>query len=116
MLVRFWNWLIRPEPSTCRSCELLRDLLETERDEKKIVYRQLLEMSKPAVVTAPQVTEVELKDIKKSIPWAVRQQMLEVEDREKARLLRQKAEEIKKAYADKPPLTVEELEVELGIN
>ncbi len=106
MLIRFWNWLTKPSVE-CSNCVLLRDLLECERDDKKQILKQLLDLNKPKLPAA--ITfEPEVKmPLSNSMPWHVRQQMLETESRKAASLLRN---------APKPePITksVEELEEEL---
>jgi len=91
MFIRFYRWLME-EPKPCDNCELLRSLLETEKYEKKQMLETILNLGKP---TAPPITEqVEYKPIlPKHIPWNVRRQMLEQEDRVKAQLMRDKAKE-----------------------
>ena len=89
------------EPVKCETCEVLRfQLDESNRERKELLSRALA----PAQ-TEPLSTPVEeLEPIKgQFIPWRVRQQMLEAEDRAKAKLMQDKVNEI----AD--------LEKELGI-
>jgi len=96
--------LFNIEPFPCNSCETLRNQLDVVNFEKKQLLDRLLnpiqlEKSEP----------VEYEPIpNKNIPWNVRRQMLEAEDREKKRLL------------DKLPKPVvqstEKLEKELDIN
>jgi hypothetical protein len=88
------------EQAICQSCETLRKQLEIINYEKKQLMDRLLE--KPSV--EPQSKLVEMSK-PTNIPWNVRKQMLEAEDREKARLMR-----------DAPkPVSVEQLEKELDI-
>ena len=84
----------------CLSCETLRAQLEISRLENKRLLDRILEKPEPEAPRAP----VEIS-VPKNIPWNVRKQMLEAEDRERARLLRQ---------APKPE-SVEDLEKELDI-
>ena len=80
------------EDFPCNSCETLRGQLESVNFEKKILLDRLLN---PTVPVAPE--KIEYEPIKpKNIPWVVRRQMLEEEDREKARLMRQKTEELER--------------------
>ena len=54
----------------------------------------------------------------KYIPWGVKKQMLEAESRAQAKILREKEKEIKEAekpLTESKPLSVEEIEEELGV-
>lgn len=89
------------EELPCNTCEVLRSQLDESNRERRELLSRLLEPSKPEPI--PQDKE-ELVPIRPSFtPWRVRQQMLEEEDRQKARLMREKAAEITK------------LEKELGV-
>jgi hypothetical protein len=80
----------------------LKESLSIERQFNQVLLQKLLDKDKPEPV--PTTTE-ELKPIRPQfIPWRVRQQMFEAEDRKKAELLRGKAVEIEK------------LEKELNVN
>jgi hypothetical protein len=95
------EWLqIRREARVCDSCETLKHQLEVANFEKKQLLDRLLE--KPVVEPAKEPTMV-TKPL--GIPWHVRRQILEQEDREKAKLLRE---------APKPQST-EDLEKELDV-
>lgn len=86
----------------CKSCETLQAQLELANFEK----RQLLDriLAKPEVEVAKPPIEMTRP---LNIPWGVRRQMLEAEDREKARLMRQ---------APKPePIPTEDLEKDLNL-
>ncbi len=89
------------DPRHCETCEILRIQLDESNRERKELLHRLLDKDKPEPpATEPQ----EFKPIQSQfIPWRVRQQMLEQEDRKKAELMRAKTAEI------------EELEKELGI-
>jgi hypothetical protein len=84
----------------CESCETLKHQLEVANFEKKQLLDKLLgnpviESSKePIPLTHP-----------RSIPWNVKRQMLETEDREKARLIREAP----------TPISTEDLEKDLDI-
>jgi hypothetical protein len=86
---------------TCFSCETLRTQIEISRIENKRLLDRILE--KPTVET-PSLQPME-PTRPLNIPWNVRRQMLESEDREKARLM---------AQAPKP-ISTEELEKELDV-
>jgi hypothetical protein len=90
------------EDMPCHTCEVLRTQLDESNRERKELLNRILATS-GAEPSPPQV-EKEMKPImQQQIPWRVRQQMLEAEDRKRASLMKQKNEEI------------EELEKELGI-
>lgn len=83
----------------CKSCETLREQLAHERFEKEQLLKALL----PAKEQVAAPIEEEYKPVKpKYIPWNQRQQLLEAEDRAKARILRNQS--------------TEDLEKELSIN
>jgi len=89
------------EALICNSCEILRHELEVVRLENKVLLDRILE--KP--VESKPIDINELKPIgPKNISWNVRRQMLEAEDREKAKLM--KSTEVP---------TLEELEKELDV-
>ena len=86
--------------TACKTCSTLRELLEIEKFEKKQLLNHLLE---PTTNSAPY--EGEPKEIRpKSIPWRIRKEMLETEDRERARILAKKN------------LEISELEKSLGVD
>ena len=89
----------------CRSCELLEMQLAIERGEKQELLKKILNPPQPVVIQQepPAIT------IPKAVPWHVRRQMLEREDREKAKLMR----DAPKPAVDK--VSTEDLEKELGI-
>lgn len=80
------------EPIECKTCEVLRWQLEEVTKEKQELLNSIMH--------PPQVTEnrptPEPITTRKNIPWSVRQQMLEAEDRAKARLMKEKTEELEK--------------------
>jgi uncharacterized Zn finger protein (UPF0148 family) len=80
----------RLEKKVCSSCETLRSLLESEKQEKQQLLNSILE--KPKVEEPRTVTQEEIRP--KYIPWRVKQQILEQEDRKKAELLKKKNEEL----------------------
>jgi hypothetical protein len=85
----------------CNACEVLKESLSIERQLNKTLLQKLLDKDKPEPVS----TEKEdLRPIQPQfIPWRVRQQMLEAEDRKQAELMKTKKQEIEK------------LEEELGV-
>lgn len=90
------------EDKVCQSCETLRQQLEIANYEKqKLLDKLIKEPESTPIIEGQKIT------IPKMIPWNVRKQMLEREDREKARSLRNAAiPDVK---------TIDELEKELDI-
>jgi len=98
-VLRRWFGL---DPRHCESCEILRTQLDESSRERKDLLMRLLDRDKPE---SPSIVSTDdMVPIKPQFtPWRVRQQMLEAEDREKARLMKEKVKEI------------DELEKEVGI-
>jgi hypothetical protein len=86
--------------NSCQTCEVLREQLHrSEAERRELLNKLLMPPAEP-----PSTTKEELPPVKSQFtPWRVRQQMLEQEDAQKARLMREKSKEI------------EELEKELEI-
>lgn len=88
----------------CESCEILKVELQRVNIEKERLLNRLLEkpidppVNNPVDITPP-----------RQIPWAVRKQMLQAEDREKARLMREAVK------PDDSKIDVKDLERELNI-
>jgi len=100
---------VKQEDTICQSCETLRQQLEIANYEKKQLLERLLEkpVTEPERTTAPELVAPRPK----TVPWHIRRQMLEREDREKARALKGAA--IPDSATEK--VDVEELEQELGV-
>ena len=95
-------------PLPCPTCEVLKDSLAVERQFNKVLLDKLVDRDKPE---SPHVREEpNLPITPKFVPWRVKQQMLEAEDRAKARAL---------TNAGRPdinrPDSTEDLERELNI-
>jgi hypothetical protein len=91
------------ESRICASCEVLRaEVARLRADNERLLSRVL---EKPEVIKDREIAPAPQAVLPKSIPWAVRRQMLEAEDREKAKLIRNAAK----------PDSVEDLEKEMGI-
>jgi hypothetical protein len=101
MVKRLIEKIFGLEPDTCPICEVLREqLANCERERRELLQRALA----PAQIPVEVESKEEYKPITPQfIPWRVKQQMLEAEDRKQAELLRKKAQEIA------------ELEHELGV-
>ena len=88
---RFWNphcehcATEKSEARVCTSCEFLKQELETVRRDNALLLARILEKPEKEVerTTAPIPQSIPPR----TVPWAVRRQMLEAEDREKARLM-----------------------------
>jgi hypothetical protein len=95
------KWFGLPEPS-CNTCEALRHQLANSERERRELLARLLEKDQPE---PPQTVKEDLEPLKTTnfVPWRVRQQIMEAEDRKAAALMKDKAKEIA------------ELEKELGI-
>lgn len=112
-MINFFHRLFNPhcpecqEENSCKSCETLRMQLDTVNRINKELIDHLFPM-KPESDELGSVPEM-IKP--KLIPWKVKQQMLESEDRRKAILMRQA--ESNNKIPDKKE--IEELEKEIGI-
>jgi hypothetical protein len=93
------------EDLPCPTCEVLRAQLESSNAERKELLAVLLEKNQP------KETPVDTKNLQpihpNFVPWRVRQQMLEAEDREVAKTMRAKQAEMSQS--------IPELERELGL-
>jgi hypothetical protein len=85
-----YHWFGVTEPP-CKSCEILQRQLDVVNYEKQQLLNSIL--AKPV---EQEMKKEEYQPIlqKKHIPWAVRRQMLEAEDREKAKLLKKLEDEV----------------------
>lgn len=85
------KWFNLPVQS-CQSCEILRDQLEkVERDRSELLSRLL---DKPKAEPLPEKTEDFKAITPQFVPWRVRQQMLEQEDRAAAKIMKDRTKEI----------------------
>lgn len=100
------------EEKNCESCDTLRRQLEIRNHEYEQLLQQILNPPKPEVVQQKPV------DVTRptNVPWRLRRQMLETEDRKAAELMNKapKPQEV-------PPTVtggsdVEQLEKELGVD
>lgn len=101
MIKRLLEKWFRLEPIPCPTCEVLREQLAHSEVERRELLHRLMAPPEPPPVATP---DEEMKPIQPQfIPWRVRQQMLEAEDRKSAQLTKEKKKEI------------EDLEKELGV-
>jgi hypothetical protein len=99
------KWFGLPLVPACTSCDILRDQLEKSEVERRELLHKLLDRG--VAEPAPSLVSEELRPITPQfIPWRVKQQMLEQEDRRAAQLMRDKQKEIKE---------ITQLEQELGV-
>jgi len=92
----------------CESCETLKHQLEIVNHNNRELVAQIL---KEDPIETP--VERNLQPIlpKRHVPWSVRRQELEANDRATAQLKRQQAEEIRPTAVDSPQ--IEELEADV---
>jgi hypothetical protein len=80
------------DPLPCATCEVLRCQLDESNRERRDLLNRLLEKDKPE---PPQIEEKEILPIKSQfVPFAMKRQMLEAEDRRKSQLMKEKEKEI----------------------
>lgn len=86
-----YKWFGLTDPP-CETCEVLREQLASSERERRDLLARLLEKDK----SEPLVQDREAPEpiTPQFIPWRVRQQLLEQEDRKAAALLRDKKKEI----------------------
>jgi hypothetical protein len=98
----FAKWFGLDLVPACTSCDILRDQLEKSEVERRELLHKLLDRGQPE--PAPSVVSEDLHPITPQfVPWRVKQQMLEQEDRRTAQLMKEKQKEIS------------QLEQELGV-
>lgn len=92
--------LVNAELDRCKSCETLQLALDQANREKHDLLNALMQLSQPRTEpdSKPYVP-LETDTKSKFVPWRVRQAELEANDREAARLLRDKHKEIADAKA-----------------
>ena len=76
----------------CESCEILRMQLEKSDAERRDLLHRLLEPKQAEPPSTPSEDYVPITP--NFIPWRVKQQMLEQEDRVKAKLIKDRTKEI----------------------
>lgn len=81
------------EPIPCATCEVLREQLAGSERERRDLLNKLLDKEKPEPLI--EKSQEEMRPIQPQfIPWRVKQQMLEAEDRKQKQLLEDKHKEI----------------------
>ena len=86
-----YKWF-RLDPPHCETCEVLRIQLEkSERERVDLLHRLINKEEKPE----PPVEMGDMQPVKPQyIPWRIKQQMLEAEDRRRAEILKNREKEI----------------------
>ncbi len=104
---------IREENLVCKSCEILKQQLEIANYEKKQLLDSIVNSLRPREETAKEINYEAVRP--KMTAWKVQRQMLEAEDRERARILREQ-NKLDDISMDKDlNLEIEELEKRVGI-
>lgn len=80
------------DKSICHSCETLKHQLEIANFERKQLLETVLKLSQPTSQLSIQDTVTPEMVRPRTVPWNVRRQMLEEEDRKQAQLIRESAE------------------------
>jgi len=111
--IREWKQMKRDfiTESHCENCDTLRIQVEQLRLDNKMLLDRLLEKPAEREPASPEVFTPIKTSASRHTPWSVRRQMLETEDREKAKLLKN-APKPADAVSDED---VKELEREVGI-
>ena len=90
-LVYKWFGLVE---KPCETCEVLRQMLANSERERRELLARLLNppQAEPVVVEKEEPVPI----TPQFVPWRVRQQMFEAEDRKRAELIKQRNEELEK--------------------
>lgn len=95
----------------CQSCETLKHQLEVMSYTQRELVKTITEISKPEVPVSNEVRDYE--PIKpRTVPWQVKRQLLEEEDRVKARIISENEKLNKKLQEE---ASINKLESELGV-
>jgi hypothetical protein len=96
----------------CASCETLKHQLEIANYEKREILNKLIKEPEQSITNPTNYNEMRPR----TVPWNVRRQELEAEDRRRAQLLKEKEKELKVVSSDSiKDSSVDELEKELGV-
>jgi hypothetical protein len=84
------NWLrnllnIEKEKEPCATCEVLKESLALERARTSELLKIILPRSFPYITSANEDKPESISPKQQFIPWRVKREMLEKEDRERAR-------------------------------
>lgn len=106
------KWL-NLEPVACPVCEVLRDQLDKSEMERRELLQRALAPSTPVVEHVDQTLHVPIQPA--FVPWRVRQQLLENEDRKANALLKEKKKEMDDLKGKDRSAEIQKLERELGL-
>lgn len=112
LLSWYREWLEIRNERTCQNCDYFKLQIESLQHRNEQLVRQLTQTDVPPVPVAE--TREPIKP--RFIPWRTRRQMLEQEDAQAAKVMRQKQQEIKSAVvapADDPDVKALEEEMEI---
>ena len=124
-MLKWWHKFTNPHciecerEHECKSCETLQQQLAQANREKHDLLNTVLLLSQPRTIVEETPYKPEITDLKPKItPWRVRQAELEANDRDAAKLLKDKQKEIDDAkaaaaYTVKVDLDVDKLEQEV---
>lgn len=112
-LLREWLEIRQDRKDHCKSCDILQEQLVRALDRET---RLLAMMNKPEPTVSREVV-IPQPIQSKQVPWHIKRQLLEAEDRVKAQTMREaaSAEVSKKPITEVSEISVGELEKELGI-
>ena len=77
---------------SCATCEVLREQLINSERERRELLTKLLDKGNPEPLNVEHERPIPITP--QFIPWRVKQQMLEAEDRQKSKLMKDKEKEI----------------------
>jgi hypothetical protein len=114
-LIRLENERIQ-ESSICQSCEALKLEIARLHDQNNKLVEGILHKPEAETVQQQPLSELGPKKGQK-IPWAVRRQMLETEDRAQARIIAERKKQAEAEAKFDPAITqsITSLEEELGV-
>lgn len=101
------------EPDQCQNCELLKNIIEQERFERKQMLQVVIDSAKPREEAIVQTQPGEYRP--KLVNWNNERLRLEREDRQRAAELMKKKQEELAASKNQGQVKVEELEKALEI-
>jgi hypothetical protein len=115
MLGKWFHHLFTPHcdacdhDKQCKNCELVRELLEEERFTNKQLLNRIIELTAKEPEVADRLEPIKFEEVKpRTVSWKVKRELLEQEDRARARALNE-LKEVNK-------LSIEDLEKELGVD
>ena len=118
-MIRFISFLLGKPFEPCKSCEVLKQQLSFERDEKRLLIDTLVGIVKPKEIEAP---PIEINQIQQSSALFSRRRVaLEEKDRQEAKILSEKKfmgtpDQLRRQIVnDRISNEVSNLEKELGV-